>query len=88
MRGKITVRHQGGGHKRLYREIDFKRDKLNVPARVATIEYDPNRSARIALLVYAEMCIRDRSRNVWGPTRSSFNTQSVKSRPSGASSIC
>ena len=38
MRGKITVRHQGGGHKRLYREIDFKRDKLNVPARVATIE--------------------------------------------------
>ena len=54
MRGKITVRHQGGGHKRLYREIDFKRDKLNVPARVATIEYDPNRSARIALLVYAD----------------------------------
>ena len=54
MRGKITVRHQGGGHKRLYREIDFKRDKMNVPARVATIEYDPNRSARIALLVYAD----------------------------------
>ena len=54
MRGKITVRHQGGGHKRLYREIDFKRNKLNVPARVATIEYDPNRSARIALLVYAD----------------------------------
>ena len=54
MRGKITVRHQGGGHKRLYREIDFKRDKLNVPARVSTIEYDPNRSARIALLVYAD----------------------------------
>ena len=44
MRGKITVRHQGGGHKRLYREIDFKRDKLNVPARVSTIEYDPNLS--------------------------------------------
>ena len=54
MRGKITVRHQGGGHKRLYREIDFKRDKLNVPARVSTIEYDPNRSARIALLFYAD----------------------------------
>ena len=54
MRGKITVRHPGGGHKRLYREIDFKRDKLNVPARVSTIEYDPNRSARIALLVYAD----------------------------------
>jgi len=54
MRGKITVRHRGGGNKRLYRLIDFKRDKVGVPARVATIEYDPNRSARIALLVYAD----------------------------------
>lgn len=53
-RGKITVRHRGGGHKRRYREIDFKRDKVDVPARVASIEYDPNRSARIALLVYAD----------------------------------
>ncbi|HRI56509.1 MAG TPA: 50S ribosomal protein L2 [Anaerolineae bacterium] len=53
-RGKITVRHRGGGHKRLYRIIDFKRDKHDVPARVASIEYDPNRSARIALLVYAD----------------------------------
>ena len=53
-RGKITVRHQGGGHKRRYRLIDFKRDKVGVPARVASIEYDPNRSARIALLVYAD----------------------------------
>jgi large subunit ribosomal protein L2 len=53
-RGKITVRHRGGGHKRLYRIIDFKRDKFDVPARVASIEYDPNRSARIALLVYAD----------------------------------
>ncbi len=53
-RGSITVRHQGGGHKRRYRIIDFKRNKLNVPARVASIEYDPNRSARIALLVYAD----------------------------------
>lgn len=52
--GKITVRHQGGGHKRQYRLIDFKRDKDGVPARVATIEYDPNRSARIALLHYAD----------------------------------
>ncbi|MEO8511892.1 MAG: 50S ribosomal protein L2 [Chloroflexota bacterium] len=52
--GKITVRHQGGGHKRLYRVIDFKRDKLGVPARIATVEYDPNRSARIALLHYAD----------------------------------
>ncbi|MFO7917451.1 MAG: 50S ribosomal protein L2 [Anaerolineae bacterium] len=52
--GKITVRHQGGGHKRRYRIIDFKRDKRDIPARVASIEYDPNRSARIALLVYAD----------------------------------
>ena len=54
VRGKITVRHRGGGHKRKYRVIDFKRDKLGVPARVASIEYDPNRSARIALLTYAD----------------------------------
>ncbi len=52
--GRLTVRHQGGGHKRLYRVIDFKRNKDNVPARVATIEYDPNRSARIALLNYMD----------------------------------
>ena len=53
-RGTITVRHRGGGHKRRYRIIDFKRDKEDVPARVASIEYDPNRSARIALLHYAD----------------------------------
>jgi len=52
--GKVTVRHRGGGHKRQYRVIDFKRDKVDVPARVASIEYDPNRSSRIALLVYAD----------------------------------
>ncbi len=52
--GRITVRHRGGGHKRLYRLIDFKRDKKDIPARVKSIEYDPNRSARIALLVYAD----------------------------------
>jgi large subunit ribosomal protein L2 len=52
--GRVTVRHQGGGHKRRYRLIDFKRNKLGIPARVASIEYDPNRSARIALLVYAD----------------------------------
>jgi large subunit ribosomal protein L2 len=52
--GRITTRHQGGGHKRRYRIIDFKRDKDGIPARVAAIEYDPNRSARIALLVYAD----------------------------------
>ncbi|HIP87701.1 MAG TPA: 50S ribosomal protein L2 [Anaerolineales bacterium] len=54
VQGRITVRHRGGGHKRLYRLIDFKRDKHGIPARVASIEYDPNRSARIALLVYAD----------------------------------
>ena len=52
--GKLTVRHQGGGHKRLYRIIDFKRTKDGIPAKVATIEYDPNRSARIALLNYVD----------------------------------
>lgn len=53
-RGKITVRHRGGGHKRRYRVIDFQRGKFGVPGRVASIEYDPNRSARIALVVYAD----------------------------------
>ncbi len=52
--GRITTRHRGGGHKRRYRVIDFKRDKTGIPARVATIEYDPNRSARIALLHYVD----------------------------------
>ena len=52
--GRITSRHRGGGHKRHYRIIDFKRDKVGIPAKVATIEYDPNRSARIALLHYAD----------------------------------
>ena len=52
--GKITVRHRGGEHKRLYRKIDFRRDKIGIPARVATVEYDPNRSARIALLHYVD----------------------------------
>ena len=52
--GRVTCRHRGGGHKRHYRLIDFKRDKMDIPARVATIEYDPNRSARIALLHYAD----------------------------------
>ena len=52
--GKLTVRHQGSGHKRQYRIIDWKRDKVGVPARIATVEYDPNRSARIGLLHYAD----------------------------------
>lgn len=53
-RGVITCRHRGGGHKRRYREIDFRRDKHNIPAKVAEIEYDPNRNARIALLHYQD----------------------------------
>lgn len=52
--GRLTVRHRGGGHKRMYRIIDFKRDKYDIPAKVAAIEYDPNRSARIALLHYID----------------------------------
>jgi len=52
--GRITCRHRGGGHKRRYRLIDFKRDKQNIPANVASIEYDPNRAARIALLHYRD----------------------------------
>ncbi len=52
--GRVTARHIGGGHKRKYRVIDFKRDKENIPARIATIEYDPNRSANIALLHYVD----------------------------------
>ncbi len=53
-RGVVTSRHRGGGHKRLYRLIDFRRDKRNIPAKVAAIEYDPNRNARIALLFYQD----------------------------------
>src|SRR6266508_3874358 len=52
--GKITVRHRGGGAKKRLRIIDFKRDKLGVPGKIATIEYDPNRSARIALVHYVD----------------------------------
>ena len=53
-RGRITVRRRGGGHKRRYRVVDFRRDKTGIPARVASIEYDPNRTAHIALLLYAD----------------------------------
>ena len=52
--GHVTSRHRGGGHKQMYRRVDFKRDKFGIPARVAEIEYDPNRTARIALLFYAD----------------------------------
>lgn len=53
-RGHVTSRHRGGGHRRRYRIIDFKRNKIGIPAKVAAIEYDPNRSSRIALLNYAD----------------------------------
>jgi large subunit ribosomal protein L2 len=53
-RGRVSVRHRGGGHKRRYRRIDFRRDKLGIPGRVESIQYDPNRTARIALVVYAD----------------------------------
>jgi len=53
-KGRMTSRHRGGGHKRMYRVIDYKRNKYGIPAKVASIEYDPNRTARIALLVYAD----------------------------------
>jgi large subunit ribosomal protein L2 len=53
-KGHLTIRHRGGGHKRLYRVIDFRREKRDIPAKVARLEYDPNRSARIALLSYAD----------------------------------
>lgn len=52
--GRVTIRHRGAGHKRHYRIVDFKRDKAGIPAKVATVEYDPNRSARIALINYAD----------------------------------
>ncbi len=75
--GHMTVRFRGGGHKRLYRVIDFKRDKLGVPARVAAIEYDPNRSARIALLHYAD----GEKRYILAPVGLSVN-DTVQSGPS------
>jgi large subunit ribosomal protein L2 len=52
--GRLTVRHRGGGHKKLYREIDWKRDKMDVPGKVVSVEYDPNRTARIALISYLD----------------------------------
>jgi large subunit ribosomal protein L2 len=53
-KGRLTIRHRGGGHKKLYRIIDFRRDKKEIPAKVVSLEYDPNRTARIALLAYAD----------------------------------
>jgi large subunit ribosomal protein L2 len=54
VQGRVTVRHRGGGHQRLVRLVDFKREKRGIPAKVAAIEYDPNRTARLALLNYAD----------------------------------
>jgi len=53
-KGRLTIRHRGGGHRKLYRIVDFRRDKRDIPAKVVSLEYDPNRSARIALLSYAD----------------------------------
>ena len=72
-RGVITCRHRGGGHKRRYRLIDFRRDKHNVPAKVAQIEYDPNRNARIALLHYLD----GEKRYILHPTGLAVGTQIV-----------
>ena len=52
--GRVTVRHRGGGHRQAIRKVDFKREKFGIPAKVAAIEYDPNRTARLALLFYAD----------------------------------
>lgn len=71
--GRITTRHQGGGHKRRYRIIDFKRNKDNVPAKVASIEYDPNRSANIALLHYAD----GEKRYILAPARLQVGTEVI-----------
>ena len=72
--GRITVRHQGGGHKRHYRVIDFKRNKLDIPAIVERIEYDPNRSANIALLKYA-----DGERYILCPSKMEIGTEIISS---------
>jgi len=73
--GKMTARHRGGGNKRLYREIDFKRNKFEVPGKVAAIEYDPNRSARIALIVYKD----GEKRYILAPNGLSVGTEIVSS---------
>jgi large subunit ribosomal protein L2 len=79
-RGRMTVRHQGGGHKRRYRLIDFKRNKIDIPATVKTIEYDPNRTARIALIAYAD----GEKRYIIAPDKLQVGTvimNSVKAQP-------
>lgn len=80
--GRITVRHRGGGHKRLYRVVDFKRDKDGIPARVERIEYDPNRTAHIALICYGD----GERRYIISPKGLSVG-QTVQSGPGSAISI-
>src|SRR2546425_12715374 len=72
-KGHITTRWQGGGHKRQYRRIDFRRDKFAIPARVAAVEYDPNRTARIALLHYSDGEKRSEERRVGKECRSRWS---------------
>src|SRR5256885_6593428 len=72
-KGHITSRYRGGGHKRQYRRIDFRREKFGVPAKVAAIEYDPNRTARIALLFYADGEKRSEERRVGKECRSRWS---------------
>jgi len=74
--GRITSRHRGGGHKRRYRVIDFKRNKIGIPARVAAVEYDPNRSARIALLHYAD----GEKTYILAPDKLAVNDEVISSR--------
>lgn len=74
--GRVTSRHRGGGHKRMYRIIDFKRDKLDVTAKVVSIEYDPNRSARLALLQYTD----GEKRYIIAPVGVNVNDELVSSR--------
>jgi large subunit ribosomal protein L2 len=93
--GRISVRFRGGGHKRMYRRVDFKRDKHGVPARVATIEYDPYRSARVALLHYADgekryilapvgLCVGDRVQSGADAEVRVGNALPLTSLPTGA----
>ena len=85
--GRITTRHQGGGHKRRYRVIDFKRRKDGVPAKVAAIEYDPNRSARIALLHYADGA-KAYILAPGGAARSARRSSRARTRTSGPATRC
>ncbi|MEO5366269.1 MAG: 50S ribosomal protein L2 [Magnetococcus sp. WYHC-3] len=81
--GRITVRHQGGGHKRRYRLVDFKRDKYDIPAQVASIEYDPNRTAFIALLNYVD----GEKRYILAPQKLATGDSVLSSRTSGTAEV-